>query len=270
MIGGLIGTRIICTRGGMRGRARRMSVLPAGALAGALVLTSGSAALGQDMGAEPAGGGFLPLELSVRLQTDLDHRVRGLSRSDNELSVGATARVMAANGLYAQLGLRSVDIGNDADLEGTAGIGAVLGGDGTTYDLSAVYTFYPDAPAGSGLNHVEFILAPRFDLGPVILTGQAAYSPDYFGAADQSLYLQTGLIVPVYQGDNGLSVSLAGDVGYSFLQGADDYADWSIGGTVGLEPFDLTVEYVGTDLDGCGATCETDLLVTLGADLALN
>lgn len=259
-------------RAAIMGRTARHVFAPAVAVLA--WLSWGHAATAQDPSSGNAGDGygFLPLELSVRLQTDLDYRVRGVSRSDNDVSAGGTARVMAANGLYAQAGLRAVDLAaGQADTQATVRAGYLVDSQTSPVDLYAAYTFYPGAPHGADLDHWEVGADWQVDLGPALATGQIAYSPDYIGSIDESLYLNVGVLLPIYreEGGNGVSASLMGDVGYSFLGGAEDYADWSLGATVGLSPFDLTVEYVGTDRDA-GQASDDDVLVSLGARLALN
>lgn len=76
----------------------------------------------------------------------------------------------------------------------------------------------------------------------------ASYSPDYFGGSGESWYYALDLGIPLSL------LTLSGSVGHQTIEdnaifGTPDYTTWTLGLGVGLAGFDLSGQYVDTDIE---------------------
>ena len=76
----------------------------------------------------------------------------------------------------------------------------------------------------------------------------ASYSPDYFGGSGESWYYALDLGIPISL------LTLSGSVGHQTIEdnavfGTPDYTNWTLGVGVGLAGFDLSGQYVDTDIE---------------------
>lgn len=114
-------------------------------------------------------------------------------------------------------------------------------------DLGVIYYGYPGSE-DRGYDFLEFGLGASrsfemFDTGV-----SASYSPDYFGESGESWYYGLDVGIPVSL------LTLSGSVGHQTIElnevfGTPDYTNWSLGIGVGLAGFDISGQYVDTDLE---------------------
>jgi len=198
------------------------------------------------------------LELNLTLLLESEHRLRGVTLTDGDPRLTGTAELAHESGLYGNVRLANVDFNDPTDLElsFTGGYRQTI--DRFSYDANIAYFTYPDAPDGADYDYVEFAFEPSYDAGPVILSGEIAWSPDYFGSSDDSLYLEGGITVPLDFGTDSVAVALFGTLGYSYFSdgGVPDYLNWTLGASATLAPFTLSVSYEDTDLAGQGFSCD--------------
>jgi uncharacterized protein (TIGR02001 family) len=220
------------------------SLMAATVLAGSVFVAAPAAA--QDSGIEISGVAALVSE----------YRFRGVDLSGGDIAVqaGVTA---SASGFYVGTWASSLDedsVGyGHTELDVYAGYAGELA-PGVTFDVSALYYLYPNAPAGD-FDYYEFIGKTSFEVGPGGLTLGVAYSPEQDSlGGDDNLYLWADASV----GLPGTPVSLTAHLGYTdgFLTyTADGNAfDYSVGASLALnDTLGVGVSYVGVDGQGTAA-----------------
>ena len=118
-----------------------------------------------------------------------------------------------------------------------------------------------------------------YDFGPVQLSGAIRYSPDFFANSGIAWYKWAQATVPLpfinfNLFNDPVSAKLFGTIGSQYVERPvnygipnNDYWDWQLGGTVTVYGVDLTLAYVGTNIDynGCLQTlnCEDRVIFTI-------
>jgi len=115
-------------------------------------------------------------------------------------------------------------------------------------DLSMIGYTYPGAYASSNYDYYEYSFGLGKSIGPVSFSTAINYSPEFFAKSGDATYWQGGLDYE-FQG-----IKISGHVGKQWIElettyGAPDYVDYSIGASYDWQGFDLSVAYVGTDVD---------------------
>jgi len=99
------------------------------------------------------------------------------------------------------------------------------------------------------------IVAIGYDFDMFSASASVNYSPEFFGETGDAQYYALGVDVPL-----PADVTLSAHVGRQEIDEGVDYTDWSLGLSYDFEGFDLSVQYVDTDLDEpseCADGCDS-------------
>jgi uncharacterized protein (TIGR02001 family) len=212
-------------------------------------------------------GGF-----TANIALTSDYRFRGISQTDRDPAVQGSVQYTDDSGLFANAWASNIDFNDPQDspleIDFTAGYNLKLW-ETTDATIKAVYYWYPDSDPAN-YDYLEGIFGVSHDFGQFALSGELAYSPDFFAETGDAVALTGGLVIPVSEDFlDGLSASA--HLGHQWIDKAADYAFWDVGltATWGQVSFDL--RYVDTDLarSECGFTdwCEGGVVFT--ASIAL-
>lgn len=244
----------------------------------AAVAVSGLAGMAQ---AEDSPWG--PISGGVTLTSD--YRFRGVSQSSRDAAVQGWLQYDHASGFFANVWASSIDF-NDADtydssaeVDLTAGYNFKIMGD-TDATAKVLYYWYPGADA-SGLpeyNYWELAADVSHKIGKVTVTGDFAYSPDFFLETGDSFALTGGASIPVMDTflffTGGLEASA--HVGHQWIDdnanyGSPDYTYYDFGATATWEQFSFDVRWIDTDLNHSEcldtSNCQGGIVLSLSADL---
>lgn len=220
-----------------------------------------SAALAQ----ESANESFLPGTFSGTAGITTDYVFRGISQSEENPAVqaGFLYKQNFDPAVGAYLGIW----GSNVDFQGTNDANVELDySGGLTYQLGKlaldggfIYYSYPASDGSFNNDYWEAQITAGYDFGAAYFQGSFYYSPDYFGGSGDSYYTKVAGEVPLPN-----QFKLIGSLGYMSIEenatyGAPDYTTWSLGGKYALAGFDLTAEYIDTDItnnecrDICGS-----------------
>ena len=181
-----------------------------------------------------------------------DYAFRGISQTLEEPALQGGLDLEHPSGLYLGVWGSSLNFGEAAlpraqvemDVYGGFGFSA---GEILDLDLGAIYYAYPGAD-DRGYDFVEFGLGASRSLSMLDAGASVAYSPDYFGGSGESWYYGLDVGIPVSL------LTLSGSVGHQTIElndvfGTPDYTNWGLGLGIGLAGFDISGQYVDTDID---------------------
>ena len=146
-----------------------------------------------------------------------------------------------------------------------------------TFDLGAIYYWYPGASNGLQLDYYELTGGLGFDFGHFSLGGAIFYSPNFTGDTGEALYSEANIEVPLPMG-----LTAGGFIGYQTIKdndgfGLPDYTVWgaSIDFDIGtlhskMSGVTLGFQFVGSDIPeaACGTQlCDERYTVSLSADI---
>lgn len=194
-----------------------------------------------------------------------DYRFRGVSQTDKNFAVQGSLTFTHESGFYVSVWGSSVDSYVTASLAGHQEID-IIGGfkktvGGTTFDIGALYYFYPKTKFAGDVSSSDFIepyLAISHTFGPVTAKGtvnwapkQKALSLDQVGPSKSNVYLAGDLSAAIPGTPISLSAHLGHNFGPSWLAtdstGKKEYSDWGLGASVTWKALTLGVQYVDTD-----------------------
>jgi uncharacterized protein (TIGR02001 family) len=240
-------------------------------LRGGLVLAAAIAAtpaLADDPAAPPPD---FTINGSVTATTD--YRFRGISQTDRNGAIQGSLSVSHKSGFYATIWASSVNgyvTAAQDYVNGTHGGQAsvemdLIGGfkktyKGTTFDIGALYYFYPKTKLAGDPTSSDFI-EPYFDIshtfGPLTAKATVNYAPkqkalslDQVGPAKDNVYLAGDFSVAVPKTPISLSAHIGHSWGPSWLatfNGKDEYTDWNLGASYTWKMLTFTAQYVDTD-----------------------
>lgn len=219
-----------------------------------------------------------PITAGVSLTSD--YRFRGVSQSDRDAAVQGWIQYDHASGFFANIWASSIDF-NDAPVDSnvevdlSAGYNFKLGGD-TNASVRALYYWYADADIQSGdpeYDYWEFAAGLEHSFGNVTVTGDLAYSPDFFNETGDAWALTGGASVPVLDSfaffTGGLEASA--HVGHQWIDQGVDYLYYDFGATAKWEQFSVDLRWVDTDMNTaeCGSVhnCDGGIVLSVSADL---
>ncbi len=250
-------------------------------LFGALALASiAPAAQADDEGA------WGPFTAGVSLTSD--YRFRGVSQSDRDAAIQGWVQYDHASGLYANIWASTIDFNDELAHDSSVEVDLTVGynyalSDKTGLGIKAVYYLYPDAdtPAGSNdYDYFEAIASVSHDFGMASVSGELAWSPDFFFESGDAVSLKGGVSAPVLEKFafmDGLTASA--NLGYQWIDdnatyGTPDYLYYDFGVSAGWEIFTIDLRWVDTDLDKseCFVAPNTDFCdggITLSLTAAL-
>lgn len=210
-----------------------------------------------------------------------DYRFRGYSQSDRDAAAQGWLQYDHTSGFFANVWASTIDFNDEADADSSIEVDLTAGynfkiGPSTDGTVKVVYYWYADADIPTGddeYDYWEFIAGVGHDFGNFSVTGELAYSPDYFGETGDAWALTGGASVPVMDSflffTGGLEVSA--HVGHQWIDESDDYLFYDFGASASWESITVDLRWVDTDLDTaeCDGTdlCEGGIVLSVSADL---
>lgn len=205
--------------------------------------------------------------LSGNLAIATDYVARGFSQTDGDPALqGGLDWIMSAgpvtpyfgtwastvNGKYA-LGVPGSHL--ELDIYG----GLIVPLFGFDVDVGVLGYLYPGARAeGFNPNYVEYKIGATYtSLEMLSVTPTYSYSPNYFGLgyAGHNINLELTVAPP----ELSLGLSFHGSIARNIYSAdfAQDYTDYSLGASVEIEGFSLSVTYTDTNIDedACAKLC---------------
>jgi len=224
----------------------------------------GAAAL--PAGAAEDDGDLVPGTFSANAGFISDYHCRGITQSDHEPAIQGGFDWSHDSGLYAGAWGSNVDFddGDQAHLELDLYAGYAGEYQGVSYDIGIIYYAYPGAASGLNYDFWEGAISLGYDFGVASASVGLNYSPDYFGGSDDAYYYSADVSVPL-----PAKITASGHIGYQDIKknanfGTPDYTDWSVGLSREIEGFEVTIQYIDTDMNSTQcASC--DPKVVLGA-----
>jgi uncharacterized protein (TIGR02001 family) len=197
-----------------------------------------------------------------------DYRYRGISRTDEDPALQASATVQTDSGFYVGAwgstldGIRDVTVGDvgDAELDFYAGYGTNLGL-GTSVDAGMLYYYFPDGDGET--DYFEPYASVSQQLGPLQATAGAKYAWDQDALGGEDLLylfgeLEAGIPLTPFTLTAGGGHQSAGAFG--------DYWNWSLGAEAALGPVKAGVRYVDTDLPAELPNVDAGLVFSAGVE----
>ena len=212
-----------------------------------------------------------PHGFSANVAYTTNYMYRGFTQTSESSAIQGGLDYSHSSGFYAGTWASSLEFGGGDDdtnieIDYYAGFAGALADTGISYDLGALYYQYPntDADAAGDFDFLEFYgnlgytmdttLQPTFGVS-------LAYSGDYYGEDDDSLYVtgSLGLSLPY---DIGLSLMVGNlDVdGGNTTPGGFDYTHYAVGLNKSWELFNFDLTYYDANSD-CGTDDQCQSLV---------
>lgn len=164
-------------------------------------------------------------------------------RSDDEL-------------FYAEAGLASVKLSFGAELETEIRAGVRPEIAGFSFDLNAMYRYYPIATSGADDDYWEFTADASRSAGPVSGRLRLQYSPDNAGSSHAFTYYEARL---GYKLTGKLRATAA--IGHRDTEDSLDYTGWNAGVAYRIENnVDLDLRWYDTDQNSAGPQYEEVLV----------
>ena len=185
-------------------------------------------------------------DLSFNVGAATEYVFRGFSQTDEDPQVfGGIDATIGSIG-YAGVWVSNVDFLDSTDIEFDlyAGIKPTLGA--VTLDVGVIYYGYTDQPPGADYDYWEGKVAASIPAGPATLGVAAYYSPNFFGAVDDALYLEANASYSIPE----TKFSISGALGRQELEGPGDYTTWNLGvGFALTDNIGFDVRYWDTDFN---------------------
>ena len=131
--------------------------------------------------------------------------------------------------------------------------------------MQFIYYHYPGAESGTNYDYFEINPSVGYDFGWASFTVGFNVSPDYFGKSGVAFYLYGQASVPIpIKALKDFSPTLNLSIGQQWIDknaafGTPDYLTWSVGLSVNIKGFDVSISYVDTDLGKNGCFGGSDL-----------
>ncbi len=200
---------------------------------------------------------MLPGDFTGSLALTTDYLFRGISQTDNSPSVqGVLEWEYAVSPEFKPfLGIFASNLdfndGNEATIEMDfyGGFRGEIAG--FTYSIGGIGYVYPGANSDLNYDYAEAAFKLGYDFGFAAVTGAINYSPDYFAASGDAVYVAGDVAVPLPF--IPLETKLLFHVGRQWIDkndrfGTPDYTDWNIGIATTIDGFTLTLAYADTSL----------------------
>lgn len=217
-----------------------------------------------------AGEKIGDFDLSANVGFVTEYSFRGIAQSDEGPAIQGGFDVIHDSGFYAGVWGSNVNFndGDEARLEVDVYGGYNGSFKGLSYDIGLIYYAYPGADSSLNYDFVEGAVAVGYDFDVLSASASVNYSPEYFGDSGDALYFATAVDVPL-----PADLTLSAHVGYQTLDDEaaffgtpspeNSYLDWSIGLGYNLAGFDLSLQYIDTDLDEpseCSDGCDARVI----------
>ncbi len=198
------------------------------------------------------------IEVSGNVALTTDYRFRGISQSDESVAIQGGFDIGFENGIYIGTWGSSVDFdvndaaGEDAadgslELDYYIGWAGNIGDSDVGIDVGYYYYDYPGDEGGFG-DYQEVAVGLSYMDASIGLV----YSDDYYGETDEFWYLYGDYSFAVSD-----AVSIGLHLGYNMIDedggflssDEDSYLDYSVSVSYSVAGIDLSLAWVGTDLD---------------------
>jgi len=240
---------------------KRLGILTLSALSALALIPFSTQAIAQNMDAE----------ISANVGLVSQYSFRGMTQSDENVALQGGFDVNHASGWHAGVWGSNVDFndGDEASVEVDLYGGYAGEASGISYDLGVIYYAYPGAGSSLDYDFWEGFLTLGHDFESFSVSASANYSPEYFAGSGDALYYALRADAPLAEG-----FTVSGHVGRQEIDnntsfGAPDYTDWSIGLGYMIEGFNLSLQYVDTDMDEpseCADGCDARVIVGVSRD----
>ncbi len=236
----------------------------------------------------------IPGNFSGKFGVISDYTFRGLPQSGENAAIQGSFDYTHDSGFYFGTWGSNVDYGaaNDANLEADIYSGYTFEYGMFDFNVGGVYYVYPGAESSFELDYYEYQTAITTDFDYASVTGSVNYTPDFTGGLGEGYYYKGTVNVPVLKNFGIINEPIQGVLGiidspfknygilskgYGFISNEmgvfasigrqtvknntgfiyPDYNDWAVGANFSFKGFDMTVQYVDTNLsetqcpDGC-------------------
>lgn len=213
----------------------------------------------------------LPGEFSATVAFVSEYSFRGVAQSDEnpaiQGSIDWSHDLEEGLGLYSGVWASNVDFNDsdEANTEFNIYAGASYGVDNWNFDIGGIYYVYPGASSNLNYDYFEFVGSVGYDFEVVSLSASLNYSPENFGESGDAQYYMLAAEIPLPH-----EFSLSAHVGRQEIDdnatfGLPNYTDWGIGLGYTIEGFDLTLQYIDTDLNEteCADGCDEKLIFSI-------
>ncbi len=231
-----------------------------------------------------------------------DYTSRGLPQSNENAAIQGSFDYTHDSGFYFGTWGSNVDFGsaNDANLEVDVYSGYTFEYGMFDFNVGGIYYVYPGAESSYELDYYEYQAAVTSDFDYASVTGSVNYAPDFIGGLGEGYYYKGLVNVPILKNFDIVNKPIETALGvidspfrnygilnkgYGFIsnevgifasigrQTVDDnavflypdYNDWAAGVNFSFKGFDMTVQYVDTNLEThqCADGCDGKVLFTL-------
>lgn len=212
-----------------------------------------------------------------------DYRFRGISQTDRDAAAQGWLQYDHASGFFANVWTSTIDFNDEAEADSSIEVDLTAGynfkiGSATDGSVKVVYYWYADADnPDPEYDYWEFIAGVGHDFGKFSMSGELAYSPEYFGESGDAWALTGGASVPVLDSflffTGGLEASA--HLGHQWLDEDTDYLFYDFGASATWESITVDLRWVDTDLDadecvafaGGDELCEGGVVLSVSAAL---
>jgi len=214
----------------------------------------------------------LPGELSGTLTLTTDYTFRGITQSDENPAVQGSVDwsndLGKGFGVYLGTWASNVDFndGSESSTEFDFYGGITYELEKWSFDVGVIHYTYPGASNNLNYNFTEGMAAIGYDFDVVSLQGSVNFTSENFGDTGDAQYYKLAADAPL-----PYEFSLSAHIGHQSIEdnanfGVPDYADWSVGLGYTIENFDLSLQYIDTDLDKteCADGCSASLVFSVG------
>ena len=197
-------------------------------------------------------------EVSGNVALSTEYVWRGISQSNEDLAVSGGFD-FSQDIFYVGTWASNVDFEDPDDtnleLDLYGGVASEFG-NGVGWDLGFIYYMYPSADS-SDLDFVELYggLSTELENG-LALGGYLYWDPD-----NETVYLDTSAGFAVTD-SFGVDATLG-----AYLDGFDEYTNWSLGATYSAVGLDFDLRYWGNDVDGGGDIADDRIVFTISKSL---
>lgn len=210
-----------------------------------------------------------------------DYRFRGNSNSNREAAVQGWVQYDHASGFFGNIWASTIDFEDEFTYDSSVEVDFTVGynhmfSEKTGATVKAIYYWYADADVPAGMpeyDYFELAAALGHDFGVANVSGEIAWSPDFFGETGDAVALTGEVVVPILDSflffDGGLAAS--GHIGHQWVDQGPDYLYYDLGATATWGIISVDLRWHDTDLNRaeCSFTdwCEGGVVLSVSADL---
>jgi len=215
--------------------------------------------------------GLATAEISGNVSLASDYMWRGISQTDNQLSVSGGLDYGHESGFYLGTWAGNVNFGPgdpSMELDVYGGFAGEMGAIG--YDVGVIGYLYPSADE---INTTEFYVGGSYGFTDAVSAGlKFYYTSDYFGTSESAYRVEGSVDVGLPE-DFGLSLAVATNDGDAFdpnVTGLTDYMDYSVGLSKSMWDLDFGLSYIDTNLSEseCGSNiCDGRVVFSVAKSL---